>query len=80
MATTFPAYFALEAANGQSRYEFQPCGGNQAACRRYVKDDAGNWQLLSIRCNWIGIQRQRYSELKSKGFRPADNTIHDHHA
>jgi hypothetical protein len=77
---TFPAYFALETVNGQARYEFQPCGGHQAYCRRYVKDDAGNWQLLSSGCNWIGIMRQRYSDLRGKGLRPADNTIHDHHS
>jgi len=79
-ATTFPAYFALESVNGESRYEFQPCGGHQAYCRRYVKDDAGNWQLLSVCCNWIGIMRQRYIDLKSKGLCHAANTSHDHHS
>jgi hypothetical protein len=77
---TFPAYFALETVNGQCRYEFQPCGGHQAYCRRYVKNDDGNWQLLSSGCNWIGIMRQRYSDLKAKGLRSADNTSHDHHS
>lgn len=80
MTTTFPTYFALETVNGQSRYEFQPCGGNQAYCRRYAKDDSGNWQLLSIRCNWIGIMHQRYRDLLSKGLCAADNSIHDHHS
>lgn len=79
-ATAYPSYFALEAVNGQARYEFQPCGGHQAYCRRYVKNDAGTWQLLSSGCNWIGIMRQRYSDLLSQGLRTADNTIHDHHS
>jgi hypothetical protein len=79
-ATTFPAYFALETVDGEARYEFQPCGGHQAYCRRYVKGDSGKWQLLSAGCNWIGVMRQRYSDLKSKGFRPADSTTHDHHS
>lgn len=71
MTTTAPTFFALVSRNGESRYEFQPCGGHQAYCRRYVRNDAGEWVLLSAGCNWIGIMRDRYKKLLQSGLVPA---------
>lgn len=71
MTVSSPAFYALVSCNGESRYEFQPCGGNQAYCRRYVKADNGEWALLSSGCNWIGIMMNRYNELMAKGFKPS---------
>jgi hypothetical protein len=71
MTTTAPAFYALVSRNEEARYEFQPCGGHQAYCRRYVKGDNGEWQLLSSGCNWIGVMMTRYDKLKASGFKPA---------
>jgi hypothetical protein len=71
MTATTPAFYALVSRNEESRYEFQPCGGHQAYCRRYVKDDNGEWALLSVGCNWIGIMMRRYDKLTKDGFVPS---------